>query len=190
MKIRALCGAMAAAMLVPAIGHAEFTYTGLEVGFVDVELDGIGANVDGDGLRFGGTYAVNDNFFFLGEFEDYSFDSGVDGSTLEVGGGYHQTLGPTLDFVATASYIETEVEYQNFTADDDGIGLGGGIRARVADSFEVDAMLNWVDMDRGGSDTGIQLRGRYYFNEHFAIGAETQLDDNFDTFSIGIRAEF
>lgn len=178
------------ALLVPSIGLAEFTYTGVQVSYVDVEFNSGFVNLDGDGYRFEGSYELNDRFFLRGEWEERSFDLGIDGDALELGGGYRHAFGPNLDLVGTASYVEAEVGVPGFSVDDDGFALGGGVRARLADSFEVDAMLNWVDMDKGGSDTGIELRGRYYFSDRFAIGLETDLGDDFDTLSLGFRAEF
>ncbi len=181
---------VASSLLIPSIGLADFVYTGVQVNYVDVEFSSGFANLDGDGYSFEGSYELNERFFLRGQWEEQSFDFGIDGTAIELGGGFHHTFGPTLDLVATASYVEAEVEVPGFRVDDDGFALSGGIRARLADSFEVDAMLNWVDMGNGGSDTGIELRGRYYFSDRFAIGLETDLDDDFDTLSIGFRAEF
>ena len=190
MNIRVLFGAVAGALLIPSIALAEFTYTGIEVSYVDVEFnDGVTA-LDGDGYRVGGFYEFNDSFFLLAELEDQSFDLGIDGSSTEVGVGFHHAFGSTLDFVGSASLVQEDVQVAGFGGDDDGFALGGGIRARLMDSFEVDAGLQWVDLDRGGSDTRIKLRGRYYFTDSFAFSLETEFDDDIDTLRFGFRAEF
>ena len=77
-----------------------------------------------------------------------------------------------------------------FGFDDDGLGLGGGIRAQLAPALQVEAMLRYVDLDQSGSDTGLELLGRYYFSDRYAFTLETTLDDNVDTLSFGFRAEF
>ena len=66
----------------------------------------------------------------------------------------------------------------------------GGVRSRLTDAFEVGASLQWVDMDRGGSDTGVELLGRYFFTDWFAFTLETDLGEDFDTLIFGFRAEF
>ena len=86
--------------------------------------------------------------------------------------------------------MQEEIGLAGASIDEDGFALGGGIRARLTDAFEVDASLQYVDLDQSGSDTGIKLRGRYYFTDRFAFSLETEFDDDIDTLSLGFRAEF
>jgi opacity protein-like surface antigen len=99
-------------------------------------------------------------------------------------------LNETLDFVATLSFVDAEVSTGPFSAGDDGLALGGGVRYAISEEFEVNAMVEFVDMDFAGSDTGIELRGRYYFTEEFAVSAQLDLAKDIETFGIGIRFEF
>lgn len=180
---------MAGAML-PSLAMADFIYTGLEVSYVDVEYDTGFGTLDGDGYRFTGTYQMNSNAFLLGEWEEQSFDFGADGTSFQFGAGYRYGLSNALDLVATASYVNREVSALGLSADEDGLGLGGGVRAQLGQSFQLEAMLNWVDYDNSGSDTRVDLLGRYYFNDRWAFMVETNLDDDVDTLSLGFRAEF
>ena len=190
MRPSKLIGAVASALLVPSISSAEFVYTNIQASFVDVELSSGFASLNGDGYRFEGSIDLNEKFFLQGELEEQSFDFGIDGSTLEVGVGYHHSFSSTFDFVGTASFVQADVDVRGFGADDDGIQLGGGVRTRMTDAFEVEASLQYRNMDEGGSDTGIELLGRYYFTDRYAFFLETDLDDNVDTLSFGFRAEF
>jgi hypothetical protein len=185
---RLLIGSLLLA-LTPGISLAELHYSNFEVSLIDVELDGPGS-VDGDGFQIAGAYELNDKFFLLGEWQDQSLDYGIDGTQIELGGGYNHELSPDLDFVGTVSYVDAEVEFAGFSADDDGLALGGGIRSRLGESFEVDAMLNWIDFDEAGSDTGVSATGRYYFNQKMALFFGMDMNDNADTMRIGFRAEF
>jgi predicted RNA-binding protein with TRAM domain len=172
-------------LALPGAALAEFSYDFLEGSFVDVEIDD--TSINGDGIRIEGSSQISDAFFIRAEYEDYDFDFGIDGSIFELGGGYFQTLNETLDFVAVGQYVQVEVE----DIDDDGLGIGGGLRTRFGDSIEADAVLNWVDLDNSGSDTYIDLRGRYYFNEQFAVTLKFELgSDSFDTKGIGARFNF
>jgi hypothetical protein len=185
---------LAAACFVPALGQAQdqsgFGYTAVELSFIDVEFDVGPFNVDGDGFAIGGTFTITEGFFVGGSYEDIDFDFGVDGEIIEIGGGYFHPLNEDLDFVATLDYVETEASAGNQSVDDDGLALGGGIRAALGTDFEVDAILRYVNMDLGDSDTGIELRGRYYFNDEIAVWAQTDFGNDIDTLSIGIRWEF
>jgi hypothetical protein len=188
MKLTAVFGAVLAA-LAPSALLADMNYTKLEVSMIDTELDGP-FNVDGDGFEIGGAYELNDKIHVFGQWQDQSLDFGIDGRSLELGAGFSHGFSDKLDFVGTLSYVDAEVKAGNVTADDDGLALGGGIRTRVADSFEVDAGLKYVDFDESGSDTGWSFGGRYYFNDSMALGASADFNDNADTLRIGFRWEF
>ncbi len=195
---RVIFGVVASVLLIPGIALAEFVYTGVEVGLVDVEYDTGAGTLDGDGYRFAGSWELNERWFMHGEYEDRDFDSilgiGIGGSHLELGAGYAHSFSDSLDFVGTASWVNEEVDvavpgFGSVGVDSDGIALGGGIRARVAQSFELGAMLQWVDLDQG-SDTGVELLGRYFFTPQFALTLATDINDDFDTLTLGFRAEF
>jgi len=189
MKRATLIGALVLA-LTPGALLAEMRYTNFEVNVIDVELDGSFVNVDGDGFEVSGSYEMNDRLFLFGEWQDQSLDFGIDGKALEFGAGMSHELNPDLDLVGTLSYVDLEVELANFTADDDGLALGGGIRSRVGTSFEIDALLRYVDFDEAGGDTGVAVTGRYYFTPKLAVSFGTDLNDNADTLRVGFRAEF
>ena len=187
MKRTALFAAIAA-VFAPGLVLAEMNYTNFEVSMIDVELDS--ANVDGDGFALEGSHELNDRFHLFGEWQDQSLDFGIDGRSLELGGGYTHSFSDKLDFVGTVSYIDAELKQGSLTADDDGLGIGGGIRSRVAESVELDASLQLVDFDESGSDTGYSFGGHYYFNDSMAIGASADFTDNADTLRVGFRGEF
>jgi hypothetical protein len=185
MIIKAIPFVATLTLAVPGSALAEFSYHFLEGSFVDVEIDD--TNIDGHGIRIEGSSQISDAFFIRAEYADYDFDFNVDGSIIEFGGGYFHTLNESLDFVAVGQYVQIEVE----GIDDDGLGIGGGVRTRFSDSIEADAVLHWVDLDDSGSDTYIDLRGRYYFNEQFAVTLKFELgSDSFDTKGIGVRYSF
>jgi hypothetical protein len=185
MSIKAATAFASVILAVPGIALAEFDYNFVEASFVDVEIDD--TSIDGDGIRLEASFEFGDSFFGHVEYEDYDFDFNIDGSVTEFGGGYFHGLSDDLDFIATGQYVEVEIEGN----DDDGLGIGGGIRARVADSLEIDAMLNYVDFDNIGNDTFADLRARYYFNDQFAVTLKLELgSDVFDTMGIGVRYSF
>lgn len=173
----------------PSISVAQFSYNTIEISLIDVDFGR--ASADGDGYEIAGSFDINERLFALASYQDQSLDFGIDGSSFALGIGFHDELGDDLDFVASATLIGSEVKALGFSIDDDGFGIAGGVRGRLADTFQLDALLNWVDLDNSGSDTFISLAGRYYFNEQFAISARTNIgDDNRDIFQLGVRIEF
>jgi hypothetical protein len=189
MKRTALFGAVMAALAVPSLALADMNYTNLEVNYLDLEV-GDGFDVNGDGFEFGGSWELNDQFHLFGSWQDQSLDFGIDGRTLELGGGWNHSFSDKLDFVGTLSLVDAELEAAGVTASDDGLALGGGIRSRLGDSFELEAGLKYVDFDESGSDTGISVGGHYYFNDSMALGANLDSNDNADTLRLGFRWEF
>jgi hypothetical protein len=177
-------------LLLPSLSAAEFVYTGLDVSYVDVEFDSGPVNLNGDGYRFSGSMQINDRLFALGRWEEQSYDLGIDGTEYALGIGYRHALSNTLDLIGTASYEHAEVNVAGFGFDDDGLGLGAGLRAQLAAFLQVEASLNYVDLDGSGSDTSVDLLGRYYFTDRFAISLGTTLNSDVDTLSVGFRAEF
>ena len=86
MNRAALIGTLMAALL-PSASFAEMNYSKVELQFIDVELDGPFANVDGDGFAISGAYELDDKLFLLGEWQDQNFDFGIDGTQYELGAG-------------------------------------------------------------------------------------------------------
>ena len=194
MKRATLISSLLVAMT-PGVSFAEFNYSKVEVAVIDVEVDvdvgnGQAVSVDGDGFEISGAWDVSNRVFLHGSWQDQSFDFDVDGEALELGVGLKHEINSDLDFVGTLSYHDVELSYQNLSASDDGLGLGAGVRARLGDSFEIDALLEYVDFDEADSDTGITVNGRYYFSDMWALSFGTDMADNVDTLRIGIRAEF
>jgi hypothetical protein len=182
MKRIALFAAIAA-LCAPSALLADMNYTNFEIDYLDLDAD---SGVNGDGFEIGGSWELNDQFHLFGSWADQSYDGGADGETLEVGAGWSHGFSDTLDFVGTLSLVDAEVE----SFSDDGLALGGGIRSRLGESFELDAGLKYVDLDESGSDTGIIVGGRYYFNDSMALGASLDSYDDADTLRLGFRWEF
>jgi hypothetical protein len=178
-----------AALAAPSLALADMNYSKFEISVLDVEV-AQGLDVDGDGFELGGSFELSDSIHLFGSWQDQSLDFGIDGRSLEIGGGWSHSASDKLDFVGTLSYVDAELKQGSFTADDDGLALGGGIRTRLGDSFELDAGLKYVDFDQAGSDTGFNVGGHYYFNDSMALGATADFNDNADTLRVGFRWEF
>jgi hypothetical protein len=165
-----------------------FDYTFVDAGLVDTEIDVGPGDISGDGIGVNGSFSVSDNVHIIAGYSDLDYDFGFSGSSMNVGAGFHTGINEDLDFVADVSYIDAEVDTPFGSADEDGYGIGAGIRARAGEKIELDAGLQYVDLD--DSDTVLNVGGRYYFNDSFALNAGLSDADAGLSWMVGIRAEF
>ena len=183
--------ALVAGMLsAPSFADDGLSYTYLEAGYLDTEIDIGPEDVDGDGVGVAGSFAVNETFFLTASYGTQDFDFGVDVDQWSAGIGAHTSLTDNMDLVGTISYVDAEVDTPFGSVDDDGFGLGVGVRGRFTDNIELEAGINYVDLDDAGDDTSFAAGGRYYFTEAFAVGAGFEIGDDVTMWTVGVRMEF
>jgi hypothetical protein len=167
---------------------SDFDYTYVDASLVNTEIELGFTDVDGDGIGINGSFGLSDTLNIVYGYSDIGYDFDVDSSTMNVGLGFHTDINDDIDFVADVQYIDVSVDTPFGDADDDGLGISGGIRAHVGDSLELDAGLQYVDLE--DSDTVLRVGGRYYFNDSFALSAGISDADAGMSWSVGVRAEF
>ncbi len=107
--------------------------------------------------------------------------------SLELGGGWSHGFSDTLDFVGTLSYVDAELRCRRSTTGSRSAAAFAAVSASRSSSMP---RLKFVDFDESGSDTGVSVGGRYYFNDSMALGASLDFYDNADTLRLGFRWEF
>jgi len=158
-------------------GGVNYNY--LELRFVDVETNG------GDGLLFGGSIDVGDNFLILGSITSLEFNNDVDASLYQLGGGYVWHYNNDFDFLATVQYVNIDVDG---ASDENGVKLTGGTRGLITPQFEIRGFVNHITA--GDSDTYLEIAGDYRFNNRFAAGLSIEFGGDNDVFTIGGRFFF
>lgn len=162
-----------------AAGRSDLSYTYAELRYVDVDENG------GDGLRFNGSYDLGNNWIIVGGVTSLGFNQDVDYTALEIGGGYIYPYNEDFDLVATARFVDAEVDTPVGDADDSGIALSAGLRGLVTRQFEVRGSVNYVDIS--DSDTYLELAGDYYFTRQFAAGLSLEFAGDTDIITVGGR---
>jgi hypothetical protein len=187
MRLKTLLGVGA---LLPLSALAQdMSYTFVEAAYLNSDIDAGPLNVDGDGLGLRGSLLITDQIFLFGEYNAYDYDRGIDLTSYSLGAGLRWGLKPDLDLVADIGWVHAKLDRPFLPdIDDDGIGLGIGLRSRVHDAIEVQAGIRYLDLD--DSDTFLTLGGRYYLTDSVAVGLGLSLNDDDTGWSIGIRAEF
>jgi hypothetical protein len=184
----AVLGLSSGLVAAPAVAADDLSYSFIELGYVNAELDD--PDIDGDGFALRGSYAFTDLFHGFVEYSDLEFDRGVDSSTFEIGGGLNWELSPRLDLIGTVSYLNTDVDGPGFSGDDSGFGLGLSLRGRVSDQLELRGGLKYVNYDDSGDDTTLGLGARFYVTKLFALGADLDYNDDGLAWMIGGRFDF
>ena len=167
-------------------------YTFMEAGYEHVEFDDFDA--DGEALALQGSLALNDMFNLVGNYQDGSIDSdlggNVDVSTIELGGGMHLPLSPTVDFVSQLTWVTTKLDAGSFgNVDNDGYGVGAGVRAMVTPQLELGGGINYTDLG-DSDDTSFGGKVVYHFTDMFAMTGLASVGDNTTTYGLGLRANF
>ena len=186
MSVRASVTSLATTLAVVMAGVApaqatELSYDYVELRFVDTEI----GNLDGDGLRFAGSYQISGNWLLVGGFSSLDFDNDVDSTTFDIGAGYVYRYRPEFDLVGYARVVHTEVDAGPFEEDDTGIALAGGVRGLFTPAFEGRATVNYINVD--DSDTFFEFGADYHFNPQFSAGATLDVGGDADSLTIGVR---
>ena len=166
----------------------DFNYNFVQATYGQIDFDEFG--LDGDGFGIGGSVALSDSFHLFGAYTTADMDLGIDLNQIELGLGYNAPISETVDVVASLAYVSSELEAGGFSVDDDGYGLGVGLRAMLTPSFEVDGGISYVDMGDGGDDVGFGAGFLYHFTEQFSAGASAGWGDDVNTYSLNARMFF
>jgi hypothetical protein len=187
-KSIALGSILALGLAGQAYAQDGFSYSYVEAAYLNSELDDF--DVDGDGFAVAGSIEFGSNFFGFANYADQDYDFDVGRQDLGVGVGYHWPLNPRLDLVTKASYLDLEVDVPGFgDFDEDGFGVGLGLRGRALDQLELTADVNYVDLG-DADDTTFSVGGRYYFTSAFAAGLDVGFNDDGTTWGIAARYDF
>ncbi len=177
-------------LLAAPLASADLSYSNATIGYVfDGDIDG--TSVDVDGFVFSGRYAVNENIFLLGNYQQLETDPGnLDIDRFDIGVGYHSPVTEQIDVVGTFSYSDVEVA----NIDGDGFEFTAGLRGMPNSMLEFGAYLVYedIDSDNAGSDsdTGFALEGRYLLGNNISAGLNYRDVSDLQTFSINARFDF
>jgi opacity protein-like surface antigen len=146
----------------------DFDYSFLTIGYGIIDIDD--TNIDGDGFNLGGSYAISDTVHVSGSYQTADLDFGIDLSTFSAGIAYNTSVSPVVDLVARLSYEYIKLEAPGFPSEDDnGFGLGVGLRFAASETIELNAGISYVDLSDGGDDTAFGVAALYNFSDAFAL---------------------
>jgi len=167
----------------------EFSYDLFNIGYGIVEFDDI--DVDGDGVGVDGSFAIADNYHLFANYQVGDFDFNIDSTSYGLGIGYNRPVSDVVDLVARLSYEYVELDAPGFQAvDDNGFGLGVGIRFNATEQLELNAGLQYIDLSDSGDDTGFNAAALYNFNDVFSATLSGEWNDDASAYTLGGRFYF
>lgn len=192
MRFKIVTALAASAAFVPFMAQADgLSYSYVEAGYVNTDVDGFNKEVDGFMLR--GSAEIVDRLFVFASYSDQStsiFGSDLDLQMFDIGLGYAWPLAERTDVYGKVGYTKAEADYPGLRLDDDGYLLSVGLRSRVIDQLELEGSVNYVDLSDSGDDTSFGAAARWYFTERFAFGVEGDFGDDATVWGLGVRWNF
>jgi len=161
----------------------DMSYSYVDAGYAETDIDGLGPSADGFALR--GSIGFGGNWLAFVEYADQSVQN-VDLETIAVGLGGHYGIANGVDLVGHLGYFEVDVG----AFDDDGYLFDLGVRGQIGDAVELEGGARYTDLSDGGDDTALFFGGRFHFNETWALGAEYRTGDDSSTILAYVRASF
>lgn len=175
-----------------ATAYAEdFSYNSVTASYSQIDFDNF--NADGDALGINGSMEVGENFFLFGSYSTGDISDNIvsiDVDTVSAGIGYHMPMSDQVDFVGSLSYEYVDFSAAGVSADDNGFGLGAGLRYAANEDFEINGGINYVDYGDGGDDTSFGAGFLYNFAENLSVGVAGEWSDDATGYGIGVRFYF
>ena len=174
--------------------YAEgLSYNSVTASYGQIDFDDF--NADGDIISIGFSAEVGESFFVFGDYAVADIEEAgisVDVDMWSAGIGYHMPMSDNVDFVSSLSYeyIDVTLPFGLGSVDDNGFGLGVGIRYAANEQIEIDAGLSYIDLSDGGDGTGVSAAFLYNFTESFTLGVEGDWTDDTTAYSVGARVYF
>jgi hypothetical protein len=204
------------------------SYTFLDFRYVANEVEASGAQTpvalqtieatteDGDGISVGGSVAMGERFYFVGNYISSIIDvSGVVTNPLGVtdvrdnfdfvqtgiGFGYQKELLPNFDLNVELSYDQADYDFgsfagENFDANDSGPGAKIGFRWNPVEPVEVSAFARTTPVGKLNmstaeleDDTVVGVGVNWYFIQDLGVGVNYEAGA-VDTLTVSMRFSF
>ncbi len=195
------------AVLLSASAHASnlgYTMLGFDLTSTHYDDDinlGVVTFSSTSGAGLYGSYQFNDNFFLmLGSKGESNEEDGfeITSSSGYLGGGFALPAGNRTDLVMRLALVSGEAEicynYGSFSfcdsVDDDGYGVGFGVRHLATQNIEVNAEFVHVNMDEFDDTDTLTIGGAVWFAKHHSIRLSLGDSDETKTSSLGYRYTF
>lgn len=172
--------------------YIEGTYSS-----VTIDAEGLGSDIDGNGLSVSGSASIAPNVALTAGFSSTNFDEflGVDIDTTELSVGVtaHTSIADGTDVFGNVSVLKAEIEYSNGfnSIDDDDTGhiISIGLRHAASEVVEIEAGFSLVDI-YAESENQFNIGVRFYASEKASLGIGYATADDTDALLLNARIDF
>ncbi len=176
-----------------------FSYTFVQAKYALTDIEHTDIGIDGFGV--GGSFLFAPNLYVVGGYEqaetdEFSFGgpaSTIEFTTFELGVGYRQGLAANVDLNAVIEMIQQDVEgtgeLQGLSDDDNGYGIGAGLRYMVWPQVELFGSGSFVSIF-DDHEALVSAGGRFHFSNLISAGASVVVGGDTATYNGSVRASF
>jgi hypothetical protein len=177
-----------------AAAASTLSYNYVEADYVKVEPDDSDADFDGFRAKISGR--ISEAAYVFASYGELESDRGAN-RTLEqevitAGLGLRAPLGRYTDFNAEAAYVHADFTDKGpfgGREDDNGFGLGAGLRHLFTPQFEGGVKLDYVDVF-DDDETTLTFSGLFHLTPQLSLGAAYSISDDADGWNVGGRFNF
>lgn len=160
-------------------GSNPVSYTYLGLAYISQDVDDYDCSQDG--LQLYGSLDIDNDWFAVASLGDVS-GSRCGSTRIAAGGGYKTAFNEQFDMYAT-------LQFENISPDagdgDSGLVLSGGFRGFF--TRELEGVLELSHSTTGDATTGINLGGRYWFDNGIAATLDVGLGSDISQLMVGAR---
>ena len=188
-----VCALASAALSTSYAEESELSYTFVGIAYQTGEI----VDEDFGGFGIGGSAAINDSIFVLGQYssltseDEFFYGFGTDGievTQFNFGVGFHTPIASNVDFVASLSYAYAEAKFAGLSEDGNGYIVSAGVRGKPTDVLEFGASINYADIEDEG-ETGFGVSARFFAAPQISLGLAYGSSDDVDTVSFDVRLD-
>ncbi|MFI5270150.1 MAG: hypothetical protein ACHQ7M_22455 [Chloroflexota bacterium] len=182
--LRYILAASLLSLALPFAAQADdFDYTYVEGAYTSIQPAHQGSSLTGPTAD--GSYAVTDS---LHAFAGYQHVNCCDLSrnSFDAGAGWNTKLAPNVDLFIDGEFLSVN---SSGNGTDSGWGASGGLRAWLAERFELDGFVSHTDIS-GNTENILGVRALWSFDAHWRVFASVANDSDANTFMLGARYVF
>lgn len=167
------------------------SYSYIQANYQEVDIDLGNNDIDGDGFAVSGSVAINESWFAFAGYSSAEFESVVDLTEFALGGGYHAPLSEKTDWVATASYLNAEIDAPGVNSmSESGFGMSLGVRSMLNPKLELAGSVSYADLGDGADGVSVGGSAWYTVTGNLALGLGFSAGDDTTSYGIGARLYF